>query len=199
MPGVRIDKMEAIIQMAIAIIGIIITAGVAIYSIRKTAEENRVSSVHNEMIKCVIDSIVIMRTTRDLLRGVANKATYHRLPENEIIETAYTRYWRDIQKLSSDFNKIQAKQKFVFPKNLYNKMQELVDKINEARNEAKRYNPETNNFKPRNNSLSEIVKEIDTIYVEFVNDARRYVGVSALSPISVENEKLLAVEDSVEP
>ena len=182
-------------EMGIAILGILVTTFVAIYSIRKTSEANRVSTVHNEMVQCVIDSIIKMRMTRSLLNEVANRVSYHRLPENELIETAYTRYWREIRTITNEFQIIQAKQMFVFPKSLYEKMQNLINKTNEARDEAIRYNPETNNFIPGNNNLSELIKEINTIYVDFVNDARRYVGPKALTPISVTNEAILKVEE----
>ena len=182
--------------MGISILGILVTTFVAIYSIRKTAEANRVSTVHNEMVQCVIDSIIKMRMTRTLLNEVANKVSYYRFPENELIETAYTRYWREIQTISTEFETIQAKQMFVFPKDLYEKMQTLINKTNEARDKAKHYNPETNNFTPGNNSLSEIIKQMNIIYVDFVNDARRYIGASALTPMSVNNEQILKVEET---
>jgi len=182
-------------EMGMAILGVLVTTVVAIYSIRKTAEANRVSTVHNEMVQCVIDSIIKMRMTRNLLNEVANKVSYYNLPENKLIETAYVRYWREIQTITTEFKIIQAKQMFVFPKSLYEKMQNLINKTNEARDEAKHYNPETNNFTPGNNSLSECIKEINKIYVDFVNDARRYIGASALAPISVNNEEILKVEE----
>lgn len=183
-------------ETGLSMFGILITTLVAIYSIRKTAEANRVSTVHNEMVQCVIDSIIKMRMTRNLLNAIANKVSYYRQPEQELIESAYIRYWREIQAISADFKIIQAKQMFVFPQKLYEKMQSLINKTNEAREEAKHYNPEENNFTPGNNKLSEIVKEINSIYVDFVNDARRYIGANALSPISVKNEEILKVEET---
>ena len=96
--------------MGISILGILVTTVVAIYSIRKTAEANRVSTVHNEMVQCVIDSIIKMRMIRNLLNAIANRVSYYRLPEQELIETAYTRYWREIQAISANFKIIQAKQ-----------------------------------------------------------------------------------------
>lgn len=184
------------IELGLSILGILVTTLVAIYSIRKTAEANRVSTVHNEMVQCVIDSIIKMRMTRNLLNEIANRVSYYRLPEHGLIETAYNRYWREIQTISADFEIIQAKQMFVFPQKLYEKMQSLINKTNEAREEAKHYNPKTNNFIPHDNKLSKIVKEINSIYVDFVNDARRYVGANALPPISVKNEEILKVEET---
>lgn len=186
------------IEMGMAILGILVTTFVAIYSIRKTAEANRVSTVHNEMVQCVIDSIVKMRMIRNLLNEVANRVSYYRLPENELIETAFVRYWREIQPITTEFKIIQAKQMFVFPKSLYEKMQNLIHKINEARDKAEHYNPASDTFTSGDNDLSEYIKEINNIYVDFVNDARRYVGASALVPISVNKEQILQVEENKE-
>lgn len=188
--------MKEIISTGVLILCILVTTWVAIYSIRKTAEANRVSSVHNEMVQCIIDGIIKMRRVRNLLNDIANKVSYYRLPEHEFIETAYNRYWREIQTISIEFNLIQAKQMFIFPKKLYEKMQTLINKTNEAKEEAKNYNPQTNNFTPGDNRLNKIIKEINSIYVDFVNDARRYIGASALPPISVKNEEILKVGET---
>lgn len=187
---------EIILLTGVSILGIFVTAWVAIYSIRKTAEANRVSTVHNEMVQCIMDSIIKMRIERTLLSNIANRVSYYRVPEHELIETAYDRYWREIQTISTEFKLIQAKQMFVFPKELYEKIQNLINKTNEAREEAKHYNPQTSDFTPGDNKLNEIVKEINSLYVDFVNDARRYIGASALPPISVKNEEILKVEET---
>jgi len=181
-------------EAGIPILGILVTTLVAIYSIRKIAEENRVSAVHNEMVQCIIDSIIKMRIVRKLLNDIANKVSYYRFPEHKLIETAYDRYWREIQTISIEFKLIQAKQMFVFPEKLYGKIQNLINKTNEAKEEAKHYNPQANNFTPGDNKLNKIVKEINSIYVDFVNDARRYVRVDDLDPISVKSENILEVE-----
>ncbi|MBP7088465.1 MAG: hypothetical protein KBB01_04115 [Candidatus Omnitrophica bacterium] len=186
------------IETGLAMLSIFVTTWVAIYSIRKTAEANRVSTVHSEMVKCVIDSIVKMRMTRKLLNAVANKVYYYLIPEDNLIESAYKRYWREIKTISTAFNVIQARQMFVFPQRLYKRMQSFIKKANEAREEAKYYNPESNSFTPGNNKLNEIVKEMNSIYVDFVNDARLYISADAISPISVKNEEILKVEETKE-
>jgi len=190
------EKIISGIETGIPILAMIITALVAVYSIRKTAEENRVSAVHNEMTQCITDSIIRMRMVRKLLNDIANKVSYYRFPEDELVETAYDRYWREIQTISTESKLIQAKQMFVFPRELYEKMQNLINKTNEAREEAKHYNPQVNDFTPGDNELKKIVKEINSIYVDFVNTARRYVRVDALDPISAKNEKILKVEET---
>ena len=184
------------IKTAIPILGILITTLVAIYSIRKIAAANRVSIVHNEMTQCIIDSIIKIRKINALLDGISKKISYYRLPNYELIESAYDRYWREIQTISAEFNPIQSRQMFVFPKILYEKMQNLINKINEGRHEAKNYNPKTDIFAPGNNKLKDIVKEIDSIYVDFVNEARQHVGVGMLKRISIKNEKILKVEET---
>ena len=73
----------------ISIIGIIATAGIAIYSIRKTAEASRVTNTYSEMKSCLMETVLILDKVLTLLDGVAKKVVYYRIPEKEIIETAH--------------------------------------------------------------------------------------------------------------
>ncbi len=182
----------------IPILGILITTLVSIVAIRKTAEANRISNIHNEMLQCIIDSVVNIRKVSTLLDDIARKTLYFRIPEREFIETAYDRYWREIQNISKEFNINQSKQKFVLPKKLYEKMQELINKLNEARNEAKFLKPDGNNIYPDTKKLGEILKEINFLYVDFVHEARVYVGVDALKPFSIRKEEILGIEEAEE-
>lgn len=177
------------------ILGILITTLVSIVAIRKTAEANRISNIHNEMLQCIIDSVVNIRKVSILLDDISKKASYFRFPGHEFIETAYDRYWREIQNISNEFNINQSKQKFVLPKNLYERMKKLIDKLNEARGEAKCLKPDKNNVYPDTQGLENILKEINSLYVDFVHEARVYIGVDALKPFPIRKENILGIEE----
>lgn len=197
----QISMLDIILQTLgplIPILGILVTTLVSIIAIRKTAEANRVSAIHNEMLHCIIDSIESIRKVRVLLYNISRKTSYFRLPNNQFIETAYDRYWREIQDISEEFNLNQSKQKFVLPKKLYEKMQKLIDKINKAKNEVKDLKPDQNNIYPDTQELEKIVKEITSLYVDFVHEARIYVGADALTPFSTTKEHILGIEEAKE-
>jgi len=186
------------LKTVIPILGILVMTLVSIVAIRKTAESNRISTIHNEMLHCIIDSIESIRKVRLLLIHISRKVVYSKLPENKVIETAYDRYWREIKDISEEFNLQQSKQKFVLPKDLYAKMQDLIDKINEAKSKVKYLEPDKNHFYPNTEDLETIVKEINSLYVDFVHEARVYIGVDALKPFSIEKEQILGVEEAKE-
>ncbi len=129
---------------------------------------------------------------------ISRKVFYARVPENKFIETAYARYWREIQNLSQEFDINQSKQKFVLPKELYEKMQRLIDKINKAREVAKHLTPDGNNVYPDTEGLKPIIKEINSLYVDFVHTARNYLGVDKLKPFSMRQERILGIEEAEE-
>ena len=56
-----------VLTAIISIIGIILTASVAIYSIRKNVEANRVSMIHTEMFQCLIETFPILFEVINLL------------------------------------------------------------------------------------------------------------------------------------
>lgn len=179
------------LEQSAPMLGILITTLVSIVAIRKTAEANRVSNVHNEMLQCIIVSMVGIRKISILLDGISRNASYFSFPGDKLIETAYDRYWREIQIISNEFNINQSRQLLVLPKPLYEKMQKLIDKLNEARNEAKDLKSNGNNEK-----LREILKEINSLYVDFVHETRVYVGVDALKPFSIRKENILGIEEA---
>jgi len=186
------------LEPIVPILGILVTTLVSIIAIRKTAEANRVSNVHNEMLQCIIGSVVNIRKISILLDGIFRKSSYFRMPEQEFIETAFTRYWREIQNISEDFNIMQSKQKFVLPKELYEKMQKIIDQLNESSEEAKNLAPDNNNIYPDTTRLGEILKKINSLYVDFVHEARNRVGVDALKPFSIRKEYILGIEETKE-
>lgn len=115
-------------------IGIAATAIVAVYTIRKTAEESRISNIHTELVGCLVDTVHLIEQVLSLLNDIANHVVYRTVPGEEITETAYRRYWREIGELSKQFRVMQAKQRLVFPRKLYEYIQDIVARINEARN-----------------------------------------------------------------
>lgn len=186
------------LEPIVPILSILITTLVSIVAIRKTAEANRISTVHSEMLQCIIDSIISIRKISILLDDVSRSVSYSRIPEHKFIETAYTRYWREVQTISQEFNINQSKQKFVLPKKLYGKMQNLIVKLNEARNEAKKLKPDEKNVCSDTERLKSILTEVNSLYVVFVNEARVYIGVDALKPFSLRQGHILGIEGAEE-
>jgi len=175
-----------IFQILISLVAIAIPAIVAIFAIRKTAKENRISSVHNYMVDCIIDSIRNIKRPLKLLESISNKVFYESVPEGNFIETAYDRYWREIKPISEEFSIIQNKQKFLLPKKLYRIMQKLIDRLNKAREESKHLVPK-NKVYPDTEDLKKIIKEANKLYVEFVNTARGFIGIDNLTSLKNNN------------
>lgn len=182
----NINLVQCIVQISISLVAIGIPAIIAIVAIRKTAKESRISSVHNYMVDCIIDSIRIINRPLKLLEGISNKVFYERIPERDFIETAYDRYWREIKLISEEFSIIQNKQKFLLPNKLYRVMQKLINRLNEAREESKHLMPK-NKVYPDTDDLKTIIKEANKLYVEFVNTARGYIGIDNLASLKNNN------------
>lgn len=182
-------------ETLIPIIGILVTTLVAIYSIRKIAETNRVSNIHLEMTSCLISTISILDRAISLLDDISRHVVYYRVPEQKIIETAYDRYWREIKDLSDKFKKIQSKQKLVFPSELYNNIQDLLKAINNARELVKHVSPDENNLYPDTQELQKEIEIVASKYKNFINRARCYLGTDEISPISKLREEILKAND----
>jgi hypothetical protein len=180
-------------------IGIALTTGVAIYSIRRTVEEMRLSNIHVEMCACLVDTVRVVHESITLLDGIARKACYNKIPEEEFIENAYTRYWREIGKLSDQYKSIQAKQKLIFPSNLYEEINGVIKKLNEARESARYAAPDQNHIYPDTSDLQQAVSNAATAYRNFVNLSRIYLGTDKIKPFAIESELELKDKENQVP
>lgn len=178
-------------ESLVSMLGILLTTLVALISIRKTAEANLVSNIHLKMTSCLVDTIAILNEVISLLEDVDGHVVYYDTTKDKMIETAYVRYWREIGQLSKHFKEIQSMQKLVFPKKLYNYTQELIIKINAARDLAKSAEPNNNNIYPDTQELNKAINGAASSYRKFINNARFYLGTNVLLPIGNKNEEIL--------
>lgn len=177
---------------AISIIGIVATAGIAIYSIRKTAEASRVTDTYSEMKSCLMETVLILDKVLILLDGVTKKVVYYRVPEKEIIETAYDRYWREIGPLAGQFKEMQSKQKLILPARLYGCLQELIKEINFARESAKSAVPGENYI---TSELQNKMEKVALKYKAFINDARHHLCANANIPFSKKGDEIFKTNE----
>jgi len=179
-------------------IGIAVTAIVAIYTIRRIARESRISNIHSELVSCLVDTVYLIEQVLSLLDDIANHRIYRAIPEEEITETAFDRYWRKIGELSDRFREIQSKQRLILPRKLYEKVQEIVLKINEARKLARNAKPNENYLYPNTSELKTVVDIAISSYRELLHESRKYFGTDKLKPISLKSELPIKAKEDEE-
>lgn len=180
-------------------IGIAATAIVAVYIIRKTAEESRISNIHTELVGCLVDTVHLIEQVLALLNDIANHVVYRTVPGEEVTETAYRRYWREIGELSKQFRVMQAKQRLVFPRKLYEYIQDIVARINEARNLGRHATPDKDHIYPDTRELRTVVDQAITTYRNFLHESRKYLGTDKLEPISLVSELPIKAKEDEQP
>ena len=169
-----------ILILIVSVSGIIATTCVAIYSIRKTAEESRVSGVHKEMCMCLVSTIGILRIVINLIEDVTHNVIYQEHPNGQLGEKAYDRYWERIGGLSNQFENLLPKQRLFLPRVLYDKVSIIVRKLNECRNLIRHFDPENEEQFP---CSTELIEEVGVNYREFIDQARAYIGTDKLYEI----------------
>lgn len=178
-------------QNTIALLSIM----VVIYTMYKTAEENRISKIHEEMYLCLVEIVSIFNKTLSLLDDIANKVYYQEVPESSLGETAYDRYWRDIGEFSRRFKLIQDRQRLCVPKTLCKDIQNIVKKLNSARAVARSVAPDGKRMYPDTSDLKKIVKETKKDLQNFISQAREYLGTNRMKPLLGSNQVSLAGKD----
>lgn len=170
-----------IFSLIISISGIFAITWAAIYSIRKTAEETRVSDVHKEMCMCLVNTIGILREVINLIEDVTHNVIYQDYPEKQGGgEKAYDRYWKRIGELSNQFVILLPKQRLFLPRVLYDEVSIIVEKLNECRNLIRHFDPEN---RVQFQSSTELLEEVGKNYREFIDQARAYIGTDKLCKI----------------
>jgi len=186
-----------LIETQISILGILATTWMAVYAIRKTAEANRISNTHSEMLSCLIETAFVLHESISLLDDIGRHVIYSDIPEEKIIETAYDRYWKTIGALSKEFKKLQSKQKLVLPINIYLNIQKVIEKLNNARELAKYSKPDENNIYPDTTELNKAITEAFGEYRKLINLSRKYSGPNALTPLSAKEDNILRGNEKI--
>jgi hypothetical protein len=186
----------------IAIASILATAGVAIFSIRKAAENSKVTTIHQELIKVLADSYSVMSKMIKLLRDIGYHVVYTKVPDEEIVESAHKRYWRELGHLSDEFNELQFKQRLVVPKNLYDEIQRVVVLINDGKALVKGVSIEEDKYYSDTSELCDHVKNLIHQYRFLLNQSREYIEPDLLKPLAHSGDKPMfgpSEETKIEP
>ncbi|MHC4476296.1 MAG: hypothetical protein ACYTEL_11660 [Planctomycetota bacterium] len=133
----------------------------------------------------------------DLLSAVANHVVYSSIPDGEIIETAYKRYWRELGHLSKSYKPLRAKHKLLFPKPLYDALLNTVKQLNQARKHARHAEPHDNYIYPDTSQLKSVVEQAKNTHNAFILECRKYLGTDRLGPISIGEDLALSTEADV--
>ena len=177
-----------ILENIIAIVSIIATMVVAIYSIKKASDDNKVKYVFDYMVSTLIEQFQAFNEILNLLFRVANKVYISNLPENEILESAYTRYWRQIGDISKRVELIRSKKELFFPDDITISINKVILSLNEASKLAKAAKP---NVEGTHTLLLKKYEEAVFNYNQALTCARQYLGPSKIARLSFEDTLLL--------
>lgn len=185
------NLLSVIILATVSILGILITAVVAILSIRKTARESRVSTIHEKMSACLIQTFDNIWEMMHLLDHVANRVYYQTVDTGEFKETAYDRYWKELDRLTEENRALFSQQILYFPKDLVEVLKEINQLLNDARYEVKKVKPNNKHIYPDTGNVKSIIEKARPLLKSFRERARAYIGSEKLEPITPLEELIL--------
>jgi len=188
--------LSVIILATVSILGILITAVIAIISIRKTARESRVSTVHEKMSSCLVPTFDIAWEMIHLLDHVANRVYYRTVDTGEFKETAYDRYWRELDRLTGENRTLFSQQQLYFPNEIVETLEEIDQLLNKARYEVKKVKPNEKHVYPDTSNVESVMEKARPLLKRFKEQARAYIGSDELKRITpLEEPRLQALEE----
>ncbi len=182
---------NVIIPAAASILGVIVGAAITFISIRLTAKESRVSTVHEKMSSCLVQTFDIVWEMMHLLDHVAHGVYYRKVDTEEFKETAYDRYWRELDRLTEENRALVSQQILYFPKDLLEELKEIDKLLNKARYKVKKVKPNEKNVYPNTSDVQSVIDEARPILMSFRERARAYIGADKLEPITPLEEVIL--------
>lgn len=178
------ETISAHISSIPGIIGIVVTAYVAIRSIKKTAEENRVSAVHASMCTTLIETTALLSKVLRVLREVAANKHYRTSTSGEFIETAYDRYWKVVEIIPMDYRKLVSQHRLYLPDELWQKLRKIHRTMNEAKEAVEGVKPDENHIYPNTDEVRAVADKAEKLFDEFINLARAYIGPDRQTPLT---------------
>jgi hypothetical protein len=173
----------------ISILAIISTTCIATYSIRKTAEDNKINIIFNEMFRHLVHQVQNHHRIIILSYNLANNIQHYKLPKHEFIETAFTRFWRELGEFKNMSDERKAYGELVFPQELTTINNSIIDAFNKFREQAK------DEHQINTQQLIILVNEMISGYNQLVVKGREFLGTKAISKITIEDIKLLSDSD----
>ena len=178
------ETIFALILTLLSIIGIVGTAYVAIRSIKKTAEENRVSAVHASMCTTLIETTALLSKVLLVLREVAANKHYRTSTGGEFIETAYDRYWKVVEIISRDYRNLESQHRLYLTDELWQKLRKIHRTMNEAKEAVEGVIPDENHIYPNTDEVRTVADKAEKLFDEFIDLARDYIGPDMQKPLT---------------
>ncbi|MBA7647376.1 MAG: hypothetical protein GH143_08420 [Calditrichaeota bacterium] len=173
-----------IITALVGIFGAIVGAVIVLFSVRLTARESRVSTIHEKMSACLIQTFDNIWEMMHLLDHVANRVYYRTVDTGEFKETAYDRYWRELDRLTEENRNLFSQQILYFPKDLVEVLKEINRLLNDARYEVKKVKPNDKHTYPNTSNVKSVIDKARPLLKSFREQARAYIGSDKLEPIT---------------
>lgn len=182
----------------VAILAATITAIVAVGNIRKAADQQRLTALHNRMTECMIETYLLVRDAYLLINAVAQKAVYSDRVSRDITGTAFERFQAEFPGISQRFNAMMATHELLLPSAVFLEMKQMLDRLNASGEMAFLKQPDERGVYP---DTQELVQNLDTFFESYNNtreEFRRYMGSNELtafagrpaSPVTQEEQHL---------
>jgi hypothetical protein len=166
------------IELIVSIGAIIITAIVAIVSIKKTTLSSRASVTHNEMLATLIESVGLFRALIHMLGNVA-LGVVHVDDKKNVEEYAVDRYKRVVDDFVKKYEEVGPKIQLFLPVDLFTQHQTVLKQVNGVRSYIfdNNVHPQQN---PNLSALRDMMDILNNEFFEYIQLARHYLGTDSL-------------------
>ncbi|NQT96591.1 MAG: hypothetical protein HQ562_02510 [Candidatus Marinimicrobia bacterium] len=174
-----------VVNYVISIIGILGMILIGLYTIRKTSESNRISILHSEIIKCLIDTEKLFITIITLQFYVVNFVIHRSRLDNKNTETGYDIFIKTIDGLVKKYTKLQSRHRILLPKKLYHKINSVSKKMSEINViiYEGNFNPNSSSNRSDNKDVLSLLEHLEKEYKEFVDESRSFVGTEKIKGV----------------
>lgn len=175
----------------------LIAAIVAMWSVRRSWRDQKISVVHREMLECMIQTLSLFRRSHLMVDAVAKQTVYRDRVSQKVTGTAFDRFASGQGEVSREYAALMPRHELLFPQDAFQVTKETLDKINDAAWLAYRKNPQKSGVYPATDDLDKRVTELARAYDDCVAVYRSYAGTGKLKAFESVKRRPIETEERV--
>lgn len=177
------------------IVAAVITAIVAMWSVRRSSRDQKVAVVHQEMAECMVKTLALLRRSYLLIAAVADQAVYRDRISKDISGNAFERFAQGQPSIAKEFGDLVPQHELLFPEEAINATKRILAKVNSAASIAYRKKPDAKSTFPDTRDLMRSVSELAGAYNDCVDIYRNYIGTNKLAAFDSATREMVATSE----
>lgn len=157
------------------------------FSFRRIHEPSKVTANHSKIAATLTELLIIINVIRLLLNQIARKVVYTHALDEKVIDSAYNRYWNEINILYNNISQLRSKTEAFKQNEISSNLAAVLKHLFETIEFARSVKPDQDHIFPDTKILKEQVDTLDKEYIRLLSSCDHYVKTDQIARSSAES------------